>query len=58
MEYWKVIFKRSDGSEEWFGEFNSESWAHYHIALAKSTSGQKGYRDYSDGEFIITKETL
>lgn len=47
----RVIFRR-DGEDKEFGCFISRSWAEYHVALAKSTSGIKGYVNYDGGEFI------
>ena len=52
----RVIFKKSDGPDELFGEFESRSWAEYHIALAQSTSGLPGYVNYDNGEFIVEED--
>ena len=46
----RVIMVKN-GQEEEFGCFENMSWATYHVALAKSTSGQDGYVNFEDVEF-------
>lgn len=43
MTFVEVIETKKDGERKVFGTFENMSWAKYHVALAKSLSGQKGY---------------
>lgn len=46
------VYTITNGVKELFGEFISPMYADHHIALAKSTSHQDGYIDYSNAVFI------
>lgn len=43
MIFVEVIETKKDGKKERFGTFENMRWAKYHVALAESLSGQKGY---------------